>query len=253
MRVVNAQNVRLREIMGADISSLEHNRSSVALAFDTHGVARIGGKLDLRLTVPGFTLRQKKTATEWGLQRGERITSFGEASKSDNSGLSLFDRLRRAAPSSFGDTTIGATLDVGVDHPLTIPFSVPVDPVRVEVHPNQAVAARGTTLILDRVIATRSRMRIYLRRAVPGHILENAQLELSVDGQHFSSNDALFGDWWTRSASASSRYDFAIPGEPYRSGTTYTLTVRPRVGVTSPGTPWRTLQGGHWAFQFSLP
>ena len=251
-RIATAQNVRLHEIMGIDISSMEHNHSSVELAFDTHAVARHGGKLDLRLTVPGFTLRQKKTAADWRLQRCERITSFGEASKSDNTGLSLLDRLRRAAPGPFGDSTIGATFDVGIARPLTIPFSVPIDSARIEAHPNQASRTGSTTLILDRVIATRSEMRVYLRRAAPGHILENAQLELSVGGQHFLSYDALFGDWWTRTAPASRRYDFAIPGVPYQSGATYTLTVRPRPDVTSPGMLWRTLSGGPWVFHFRL-
>jgi len=244
--------VQLRDLGTSNISSMENNRSSVVVAFDTHPVIGSGGKLDLRLTIPGFTLQQKKTATEWGLQRCERITSFGEASKSDNTGLSLLDRLRHAAPGPFGDSTIGATFDVGIARPLTIPFSVPIDSARIEAHPNQASRTGSTTLILDRVIATRSEMRVYLRRAAPGYILENAQLELSVGGQHFLSYDALFGDWWTRTAPASRRYDFAIPGVPYRSGATYTLTVRPRAGVTSSGMPWRTLSGGPWVFQFRL-
>ena len=244
--------VRLRDLGASDISSMENNRSSVVVAFDTHPMGGRGGRLDLRLTVPGFTLRQKKTATEWGWQRCERITAFGEASKSDNSSLSLWDRLRRAAPGPFGDSTIGATVDVGIARPLTIPFSVPIDPAHIEVHPNQAIRAGNTTLILDRVIATQSEMRVYLRRATPGHILENAQLGMSGYGRQFWSNNALFGDWWTRIAPASRRYDFAIPGVIYGPGATYTLTVRPRAGVTSPGMPWRTLNGGPWVFHFRL-
>ena len=254
--IATAQNGRLHEIMGVDISSMEHNRSSIAVAFDTHAVARHGGRLDLRLVISAFTLRQKKTAADWRFQRCEQTAMFLAANKSNNSGLSLLDRLRRTAgrllPRLFAGDQIGATMDVSVNRPLTIPFSVPIDPAHIEVHPNQATRAGSTTLILDRVIATRSEMRVYLRRATPGHILENAQLELSVDGQHFLSYDALFGDWWTRMAPASRRYDFAIPGVPYRSGATYTLTVRPRAGVTSPGMPWRTLSGGPWVFHFRL-
>lgn len=147
-RLTTAQGVRLRDGSESSISTMEHNSTHVAFAFDTHAVAQRGGRLDLRLTVPGFTLRQKKTATEWGMQRCERITSFGEASKSDNTGLSLLDRLRRAAPGPFGDTTIGATFDVGIARPLTIPFSVPIDPTRSEAHPNQVSRTGSTTLIL---------------------------------------------------------------------------------------------------------
>ena len=252
-RLTTAQGVRLRDGSVSSSSTMEHNSAHVAFAFDTHAVAQRGGKLDLRLTVPGFTLRQKKTIADWSSQPCERLTSFAIA---DNSGLSLLDRLRRIAgrllPRLFAGDQIGATMDISIDRPLTIPFSVPVDTTRIEAHPNQASRTGRTTLILDRVIATRSEMRVYLRRAVPGHILENAQLELSVGGQHFLSYDALFGDWWTRTAPASRRYDFAIPGVPYQSGATYTLTVRPRAGVTSPGMPWRILTGGPWVFHFRL-
>jgi len=243
-RLTTAQGVRLRDGAESSISTMEHNSAHVAFAFDTHAVAQRGGKLDLRLTVPGFILRQKKTIADWNSQPCERITSFAIA---DNSGLSLLDRLRRTAgrllPRLLAGDQIGATMDISIDRPLTIPFSVPVDTMRIEAHPNQGSRTGSTILILDRVIATRSEMRVYLRRAVPGHILENAQLELSVDGQRFSSYDALFGDWWTRPTPASRRYDFAIPGAPYRPGATYMLTVRPQAGVTSPGKPWRRAMG----------
>ena len=86
----------------------------------------------------------------------------------------------------------------------------------------------------------------------PARPLQNTEVQLSVDGQQFWSNDALFGDWWTRIAPASRRYNLALPGVPYRPGATYTLTVRPQAGVTSPGMPSRTLKGGPWVFHFRL-
>jgi hypothetical protein len=69
------------------------------------------------------------------------------------------------------------------DGTLSVTFTVPVDPARREVAPHEALTVGGTTLILERVVVTRTEARVYLRRGASGHILENAAVTLTI-GKH---------------------------------------------------------------------
>jgi hypothetical protein len=141
---------------------------------------------------------------------------------------------------------------VEVDHEFTIPVTVAMDPVRVEVHPEQKITAGGVTLILDHVIATPSEVRVYLRRAKPGHILEDSRLTL-VSGKSSGEAWTLFQDYWTRVAPADRLYDFAFANLHYIAHANYTLVMRRNPYESLPSSSWRVLKGGPWTFHFTLP
>lgn len=135
---------------------------------------------------------------------------------------------------------------VTVKGPLSLSFSVPVDPVRHVLEPNTTIMAGGHALTLARVVITRSETRIYLRRPTPGHILESVYPELIVDRRNYGSGKALFRDWWQNHAPAIRLYDYGFEGLPFDKKGVWLLTIPsdPSFNLTPrdyPGGPWRFL------------
>ncbi len=138
---------------------------------------------------------------------------------------------------------------VTVKGPLSLSFSVPVDPVRRVLEPNTTIVAGGHALTLARVVITRSETRVYLRRPTPGHILESVYPELIVSGRSYGSGRPLFRDWWQDHAPATRLYDFGFEGLPFGKKGVWLLTVTSDSFLSR--TP-RGYPGGPWRFRFQV-
>lgn len=144
----------------------------------------------------------------------------------------------------------GPARTVTVNRPLTVRFTVPVDAAKRVAELHQTVAAGGTALTLQRVVVTRSEVRLYLKRATRGHILEGAANAMLYLGKHAYGGAApLFADWWVRDAPASRLYDFWIEAPAYSYHGVWTLVVPKDIN----GWGWRKLTGGPWVFRFRVP
>ena len=242
------QRVRLQPMDGW-IGGMTHNTTTMYDTFDTHQIAHEAAALHLQLHLASFNVMEQPGSGVPTASGCERYS--GEGGLPSLSIGSLQDAARgfltRWKPSLFPQSAYTAAVD-GV----TMSLTVAMDPVRVETHPEQKVTARGVALILDHVIATRSEVRVYLRRAKPGHILEDSWLTLFT-GDSSGGAWTLFNDYWTRVAPASRLYDFAFPNLHYMPHASFTLAVQrdPYEGTPSPS--WRTLKGGPWTFHFTLP
>jgi len=237
--------------------SMFHNRASFYFAFDTHQIAHGTVPLHLRLTLSGFAMIEelhnaRPLPANWNMPSCERYSSTpwfsspASASLPDRARAFLSGLAPGLIPSPIGRT-------VNIDRGYAISLTVPVDPLRVEIHPHESVTAGGVTLVLDRVVGTHSSLRVYLRRDRPGSILQNTMVILSEPSGGAESGAPLFGDWWTHSAPASRFYDFDFDGFPDTPPGAFTLTVRALPASHSPGMPWLAVKGGPWTFHFTLP
>lgn len=137
--------------------------------------------------------------------------------------------------------------------PFVFDFTVPFELGRT-LELNQSVEVGGTTVTLERVVATPVSTRVYLRGAGP-----NAQVELTVDGTtHALQEPGGPPDW-----APDSTWYYLLPEPLLDKRGDWTLVVRTRTpapartvpgGAERPldrGGPERTtLQGGPWTFHF---
>ncbi len=202
-------------------------------AFDAAPLAVSARTVALRLTLPSVTMYEKVDGTEPRAVPCERYAPLGTG------------------------TVYGPLRVVTVQKHMTIAFQAPVNTDRRVITPHQASSAGPTTLILDRVVVTHSAVRVTLRRATPGPLLEAATLTLS--GPHTKPLDALPLFWWTWDTPTvvpTSRlysFDFAHPLLPFaRYEGAWTVTVSTQLqNAALP--PARRLRGGPWVFHIHLP
>jgi hypothetical protein len=229
---------------------MKDNTVAMYSAFDAHQIAHGAKPLQLQFRLTSFSMAEPVGDYPTMATGCEHIS--GTSGLTSQSIGSLQDYARALVARWKPDLFSRLAYIVEVDHEFTIPVTVAMDPIRVEVHPAQKITAGGVTLILDHVIATRSEVRVYLRRAKPGHILEDSRLTLSA-GNSSGEAWALFQDYWTRVAPADRLYDFAFANLHYTAHANYTLVMRRNPNESLPGSSWRVLKGGPWVFHFTLP
>ncbi len=232
------------------IGGMKDNTVDMSSAFDTHQIAHGSAPLQLQLRLPSLSVAEPTADYREAANGCEHITGeSGLPSQGIGSPQDFAHALvARWKPDLF--SRLSYTLKV--DHDFTMPLTVAMDPVRVETHPEQEITTEGVTLILDHVIATRSEVRVYLRRDKPGHILEDSWLTLSA-GNASGDGVPLFQDYWTRMAPADRLYDFGFPNPHYVAHASYTLVVRRNPYESLPSSSGRALIGGPWTFRFTLP
>jgi hypothetical protein len=219
-------------------------------AFDAHQIAHGSTPLQLQFRLTSFSMAEPVGDHPTTATGCEHISGISGLPSQSIGSLQDFARalVARWKPDLF--SRLAYTVEV--DHEFIMPVTVAMDPVSVEIRPARKITAGGVTLILDHVIATRSEVRVYLRRAKPGHILEDSWLTLS-SGNANGDARALFQDSWTRVAPADRLYDFAFADLHYVGHANYTLVVRRNPYESLPSSSWRALKGGPWTFHFTLP
>jgi hypothetical protein len=235
------------------ISGMTHTTTIMYDTFDTHQIAHGAAPLHLQLHITSISMVEPLEGNSTTPSGCEHITgtsglppqSLGSPQDYARDLVTRWSWIPSLLPRP-------VAYIVDLNHEFTMPITLTMDPVRVETRSEQKVTAGGVTLILDHVIATRSEIRVYLRRAKPGHILEDSWLTL-FSGDTSGGAWTLFDDYWTRIAPASRLYDFAFPNLHYMPHASFTLVVQRNPYENDPGPSWRVLKGGPWTFHFTLP
>jgi hypothetical protein len=148
-----------------------------------------------------------------------------------------------------------------VPGPFVFDFTVPFEAGRT-LELNQAVEAGGTTVTLERVVATPVSTRVYLRGAGP-----SAQVTLTAGGTTYTLREETVPSNWTPDSS----WYYSVFEPLLDQPGDWTLVVRARAAAAEPtipqggpagtilqggheGYPERTiLRGGPWTFRFPWP
>ena len=144
---------------------------------------------------------------------------------------------------------------VQVPGPWAFTFALPVAPARIA-QVQKTATAGGVGLTLERVVATPSETRVYLRLpSRPGEAIDARRdaLRLVVGGTVWrAGEDPDHLDYGRRTAEG--LYAYSFPGSLDDRGGGWTLTVQAlRSGVDGKGGVWDWHQSGPWVFRFAVP
>ncbi len=219
-------------------------------AYDAYKITQGARALRLRLTLPSASLNEDIYPLALGAPRSSCETYSDGGIRQVGPPFPVLGAIPALAALFPGLTNTVHERIVSIHKPLSVAFTVPVDPARRVIAPRQTVVAGGPPLTLDHVVVTRSETRVYLRRTTPGHILEFLNITLYAGKRRYSEGIPLFHDWWQDHAPATRLYDFWFEGPPYIDHGQWTLVVQRDPYVMT--APSRLFSGGPWIFRFRV-
>jgi len=189
-------------------------------AFDTSAIGAVMGNFHLRMIMPSIMMVEKVDGTEPRRVPCEAYSDEGTTIRDGDGGAT---RVRV----------------VTVNSPLSFDIVVPVDRVRHVVELRQTVSAVGGTVTLERIVATRSEVRVYMKTKRPVLIRPDALVSLHIGGQ-----DVQGVPVYQTTTDGRAVFAFVRP-LPY-SGRDWRLVVR-----VNPYTEPKEL-GGPWEFHVAV-
>ncbi len=214
-------------------------------AYNVSQIAPRARSLRLRLSIPALTMTEVAHPLGLGAAATACETYQPGPTYALGPGIPVLGGIPFLGRLFPGFSQIYPTRVVTVHKPLSVSFTVPVDPARHVITPHQTLRAGGQALTLAKVVVTRSETRVYLQRTTRGHILEGVQLGMLVGGRRYGDGIPLFHDWWQNNAPAARLYDFWFVGPSLMRPGTWRLDVvsDPNLRATPRGFP-----GGPWSF-----